>query len=44
MKRYQFYLPEKVASRLERRAQIAGVSLSEVLRRVLDEYFAEQGS
>jgi hypothetical protein len=43
MKRKQFYLTEKQIALLESIARKSGLSVAELLRRIIDEYLKEKG-
>jgi len=39
MKRFQIYLPVRMWDRLKKQAQKLGISIAELIRRIIDEYF-----
>jgi predicted transcriptional regulator len=44
MKRYSFFLSDKQIAALKKIAEVSGVSLSEILRRAIDEFIKRAGA
>jgi hypothetical protein len=43
MKRFQIYLPVRMWERLKKEAAALGISIAELIRRILDKYFEKKG-
>lgn len=42
MKKRSYYFPEKILEALKKESEKRGVSISEILRSILDKYFSEK--